>query len=66
VSLLNKIKFLRNELGLTVRELSKESGVAASYISTLENDENSKSNPTKEVMTKIAEALKSSVPKVFF
>lgn len=64
--LLNKIKFLRNKLNLTVRELSQKSGVAASYISTIENDEIGTSNPTKEVMIKIAGALKSTVPEVFF
>ncbi len=53
-------------MGLTVRELSKKSGVASSYISTLENDTDGTSNPTKEVMIKIAKALDSSVPKVFF
>ncbi|MDU4953444.1 helix-turn-helix transcriptional regulator [Clostridium sp.] len=63
---MNKIKELRSRMGLTVRELSKKSGVASSYISTLENDTDGTSNPTKEVMIKIAKALDSSVPKVFF
>lgn len=63
---MNKIKLIRNELMLTVRELSEKSGVAASYISVLENDKIGTSNPTKEVMAKIANALKSTVPEVFF
>lgn len=63
---MNRIKAIRTELGLTVRKLAKESGVAASYISTLENDESGTSNPTKDVMYKIATALKSTVPEVFF
>lgn len=63
---MNKIKEQRIKMGLTVRELSEKSGVASSYISTLENDINGTSNPTKEVMTKIAYSLNSSVPKIFF
>lgn len=63
---MNKIKILRNKLKMTVKELSEKSGVAVGYISTLENDKNGTSNPSKGVMTKIADALKSSVPEVFF
>lgn len=63
---MNKIKAKRSELGLTIRQLSIKSRVAASYISTLENDENGTSNPTKEVMIRIASALKSTVPEIFF
>lgn len=63
---LNEIKILRHKLNLTVRELSEISGVASGYISTLENDENGTSNPSKVVMTKIAEALNSTVSEVFF
>lgn len=51
---------------MTVRELSEESGVAVGYISTLENDENGTSNPSKDVMTRLANALQSTVPEVFF
>lgn len=63
---MNKIKILRKSLGLTVRELSDKSNVAVGYISTLENDESGTSNPTKEVMARIATALNSTVPEVFF
>lgn len=51
---------------MTVRDLSEKSGVAIGYISTLENDEEDTSNPTKDVMTRLANALESTVPKVFF
>ncbi|MDP4146095.1 MAG: helix-turn-helix transcriptional regulator [Bacillota bacterium] len=63
---MNKIKLLRNKLGMTVRDLSEKSGVAISYISVLENDQDGTSNPTKDVMLKIAKSLNSTVPDVFF
>ncbi|WP_459482063.1 helix-turn-helix transcriptional regulator [Clostridium saccharoperbutylacetonicum] len=63
---MNKIKILREELGLTVRELAKNSEVAIGYISTLENDKDNTTNPSKCVMTKIAKALNSTVVEVFF
>lgn len=63
---MNKIKLFREQLGLTVRELSEQSEVAVGYISTLENDKDGNTNPTKDVMTRIAIALKSTVPQVFF
>ncbi|MBN1043755.1 helix-turn-helix transcriptional regulator [Clostridium botulinum] len=63
---MNEIKNLRNKLNMTVKELSKASGVAIGYISTLENDKKDISNPSKVVMTKIAKALDSTVPEVFF
>lgn len=63
---MNEIKILRHTLNMTVKQLSKASGVASGYISTLENDKNSTSNPSKTVMIKIANALKSTVPEVFF
>ena len=63
---MNKIKTKRTELGFTIRQLSTKSKVAASYISTLENDESGTSNPTKEVMVRISNALKSTVPEIFF
>ena len=63
---MNKIKRVRNLLGITARELSEKSGVAISYISTLENDETGLSNPSKDVMERIAKALNSNVPEIFF
>lgn len=63
---MNKIKILRNKFNITVKKLSEKSGVAVGYISTLENDKNGTSNPSKDVMTKIADALKSTVSEVFF
>jgi transcriptional regulator with XRE-family HTH domain len=63
---MNNIKYYRLKQSLTIRELSKKSGVAAGYISELENDKNSIKNPSKEVMEKISVALNRTVPEVFF
>lgn len=63
---LNNIKVFRETAGLTVRALAEAAKVAVGYISTLENDTESKTNPTKEVMQRIATALEKTVPEVFF
>lgn len=63
---MNKIKELREELGLTVRGLSKKAKVAVGYISMLENDVDNKMNPSKNVMNRISVALNSNVVEVFF
>jgi transcriptional regulator with XRE-family HTH domain len=61
-----KIKELRKNLKLTIKDLSAKSGVATGYLSTLENDKNGKSNPSRDVMIKIAIALESTANDVFF
>lgn len=63
---MNKIKEFREKAGFTVRQLAEEAHVAVGYISTLENDKEGTSNPTKDVMIRIAKALGSTVPEVFF
>ena len=63
---MNKIKEFIKKLNLTIRELAEKSSVAASYISELENDCNSKKNPTKETMDKLAAALDTTVPRLFY
>ena len=63
---MNKIKLFRKEKKMTIRELSEKTGVATGYLSTLENDEESKCNPTKDKMIKISAALGKTVPEVFF
>lgn len=60
----NKIKFYRNNLGLSTYKIAELSGLTASYISNLEND--NRTNPSKEVMQKISDALGESVQAVFF
>jgi len=61
-----KIKELRKNLNLTIKELSVKSGVAIGYVSTLENDKKGESNPSREIMIKIAHALESTAHEVFF
>lgn len=61
---MNKIKFYRNALGLSIYKIADISGLTPSYISNLEND--NRTNPSKEAMQKIADALKESVQAVFF
>lgn len=61
---MNKIKFYRNNLSLSTYKIAELSGLTASYISNLEND--NRTNPSKEVMQKISDALKESVQTVFF
>lgn len=63
---MNRIKYYRKQLGLTIRQLSEKSEVAIGYVSTLENDKKGKKNSSKEVMLKIACALEKTVPEVFF
>jgi transcriptional regulator with XRE-family HTH domain len=63
---MNKIKLLRDKLGMTLRSLSEKSNVAIGYLSTLENDTEGKTNPTKDVMERISAALEGTVPEVFF
>ena len=63
---MNKIKEFRVKNKITIRQLSEKTGVAVGYISTLENDKNGTSNPTKDVMIIIANGLGHTVPEVFF
>jgi len=62
----NMIKQFRNKANMTVRELSEKAKVATGYISTLENDVEGNTNPSKDVMERISEALSSTVPKTFY
>lgn len=60
----NKIKKIRTERGLSVRELSEKTGIAYSYLNELENG--NKNNPTKATMDKLAEALVTTVCELFY
>lgn len=51
----SNLKHFREQKGLTVNGLSRLSGVAASYISNIENGK--KENPSKEVIIKLADSL---------
>lgn len=63
---MNNIKIFREAAGMTVRDLAEKAHMAIGYISTLENDSEGSTNPTKDKMIKIAEALGKTVPDVFF
>lgn len=52
---MKKIKFLRNSKNMTQQQLSRKSGVSQAYINELENGK--KSNPSINVISKLAEAL---------
>lgn len=56
------IKKIREIKGLGLNELSRISGVNASYISALERDE--KKNPSVSILEKIANALEVSIDEI--
>lgn len=61
---MNKIKELRNNLELSVYDISEKTGLTPSYINNLENGH--KTNPTKDTMEKIASALGQTVSEIFY
>jgi transcriptional regulator with XRE-family HTH domain len=64
VNTLNKIKEVRNKLGLSIYDVADKTGISPSYISNLEND--FRSNPSREVMEKISSALGENIMTIFF
>lgn len=60
----NKLKDKRKQLKMSVYDVSEKSGLSTTYISNLEN--NNRANPSKDTMDKIANALESSVPELFY
>ena len=60
----NKLKKIRKEKGVTIKELAEKTGISMGYISHLENG--SRSNPSKKVMEKISKALEETIVKIFF
>lgn len=61
---INKMKQIRNELGITLAEISIKTGISIGYLSHLEKG--TRKNPSIVVMDKIARALEMSVTDVFF
>ncbi|WP_423799534.1 helix-turn-helix domain-containing protein [Neobacillus sp. SAB-20_R2A] len=55
----NRIRKLRMKKGISLNKLSKETGVSKSYLSFLERD--IKSNPSLDILKKIAESLKVDI-----
>lgn len=61
---MNIIKNIRKKKQMTIRNLAESSNVSVGYLSDLENHKTE--NPTKETMDKIAAALDSTVPEIFY
>lgn len=61
---MNRIKEVRNKLGLSLYKLSEITGLTPSYISNLENG--NRANPSLDAMQKISSALGEKVEKVFY
>ena len=60
----NKIREYRKELNMSMKELAEKSKISIGYLSHLENG--SRSNPSTEVMERIAEALDANIVQIFF
>lgn len=60
----NSLKKIRTSKNMTIRELSEKSGVSAGYLCHLENG--TRSNPSKDVMEKIAKTLNKNIMEIFF
>ena len=60
----NKVKYIRQEKGMTLLHLSNLSGVSVGYLCHLEKG--SRNNPSLEVMKRISKALDKTVTEVFF
>jgi len=60
----NQIKKIREEKGLTLLKLSDLAGISVGYLCHLERG--SRSNPSIEVMQKIAKALNKNITEIFF
>lgn len=58
------IKEIRKSKGITLSRLADLTGISAGYLCHLEKG--SRTNPSMEVMNKIAEALNKSVTEIFF
>lgn len=59
-----RLKNARKQKNMSINGLAKETGLSPTYLSNLEND--NRCNPSKETMDKIAEALNSTVPELFY
>lgn len=62
---MNKVKYFRQSLGLTIKQLSEKANVSIGYISDIENNKETV-NPTRGTMERISRALNSSVQAIFF
>lgn len=60
----NRVKRVREQLGLTQEDLSKKSGISRSVLANIEN--NRANNYTAKTMIAIADALNKRVDELFF
>lgn len=60
----NKIRKIRLQKSLTMKELAKKAEISVSYLSLLEKGK--RKNPSKEIMKKISKALEANVVEIFF
>ena len=60
---MNKIDARLDQLNWRLRDLAEASGYSVSYICNIKNG---KRDPLKSTMDKIASALKSTVPDLFY
>ena len=60
----NRVKRVREQLGLTQEGLSKKSGISRSVLANIEN--NRANNYTAKTMIAIADALNKRVDEIFF
>ncbi len=60
---MNKIKALREKLGMSIYDIAESTGLAPSYVSNLERGE--KTNPSLKTMQKISLVFNKNVEEVF-
>lgn len=60
--MLERIADLRRNLGLSQRQIAEKCGVTQQFIQQIESG---KKNPSVKVLTKLAEALDSSIDELF-
>ena len=60
----NKLRYVREEIGMTQEGLSKKSGISRTTISALENNE--KKAASSKTLLALASALNTSVTCIFF
>jgi len=60
----NKIREIRKKKGLTLEYVSNVAKISVGYLCHLEKG--TRSNPSAQIMERIAKALEESIPEVFF
>lgn len=61
---MNRIKEIRKEKNIILKELAKKTQLSIGYLSHLENG--SRTNPSKETMEAVSNALGATVQEVFY